>query len=184
MKNDNVLRVNVQIGPRRFDEDLAVQASIAPDIDGLNKALAENPSRYAEWAMLEAIARSRWEEIQGYISNLDSDIKELEARLFLDGRDTVEPGSKPPTVDVLKAMIVLNPERLALSERRKELERDALAAKDAMERLIVGRKTIEQRRDSLLALASNWRQEMNTRLQINLPKPAPGKGPAGWPRSR
>lgn len=182
-KADNILRVTVQIGSRRFDEDLATQARIAPNIDALNEALATNPGRFAEWAMLEALARSQWEDIVGRIENVDADIKDEEARAYLAIVESVAQGDKPPTVDAIKARVQLSPRRMELAAQRRELKAAALAAKDAMERLIVGRKTMEHRKDSLLALASDWRKEMDGRLQVREtgPRPSPGKG-AAWPR--
>ena len=171
-----LLRVTVQIGDRRFDEDLATQAMITPNIEALNEALATNPARFGEWAMLEALAREEHDKILGNIAALDSDIKDAEAEIYLEVVEApLPPVAKPPTVDAVKARVTIDPRRREMAERRRGLEVASLAAKASLEKIAVGRKTIEQKRESLLALASNWRQEMQQRLTVNAQQFRPGR---------
>lgn len=167
----NLMRVTVQIGDRRFDEDLAAQALIAPNVEALNDALATNPSRYAEWAMLEALARSEHDQIGGRVNVLDADIKELEARVYLEILDDI--GTKP-TVDAIKARVITDPRRLALVKVRQEMEAAQVEAKGNLDKITVGRKTMEEKRESLLELARNWRQEMQGKLTVNTQQFKPG----------
>lgn len=169
--NLNLMRVAVQVGDRRFDEDLASQALITPNVEALNEALATNPSRYAEWAMLEALARAEADRIAGNVAVLDSDIKELEARVYLE---VLSDQSAKLTVDAVKAMVVVDPRRLALVLRRQELSAAQVEAKGNLDKIAVGRKTMEEKRDSLLELARNWRQEMAGKLTVNAEQFKPG----------
>lgn len=174
--SSNLMRVTVQIGERRFDEDLAQQAMITPNIDALNDALATNPSRFGEWAMLEALARAELDEVKGNLSVLDSDIKDLEAVIYLEKVAPPDPspaGWKPPTVDAIKASVTVDERRRALVARRQELEVAARESKAALDKLSVGRETIEQKKDSLIAICSNWRTEMQTQLSVNANKYRP-----------
>lgn len=168
-EKNNLMRVTVQVGSRRFDEDLATQALIVPDVEALNEALATNPSRYAEWAMLEALARAEHDRIGGSISVLDSDIKELEARIYLEVLSR-----ERATVDAVKAAVITDSRRLALVKRRQELEAAQVEAKGNLDKITVGRKTMEEKRDSLLELARNWRQEMAGKLTVNVDQFKPG----------
>lgn len=171
----NLMQVTVQVGDRRFDEDLAAQALIAPNVEALNEALATNPSRYAEWAMLEALARAEHDALVGNVSRLESDIKELEARTYLRILDeAAAEGGKGPTVDAVKARVIIDPARLALVRRRQELEVAQLEAKGNLDKITVGRKTMEEKRESLLELARNWRQEMQGKLTVNTQQFKPG----------
>ena len=174
---NKLLRVTVEVGGRTYDEDLATQAAISPDVDSLNEALATNPGRFAEWAMLEALARGELDEIVGNVERLDSDIKDLEAVVYLEviePPETPPPGWKPPTVDAVKAWVTKDSRRRELVVKRQDLERARIAAKASLDKIGVGRRTIEQKKESLLALASNWRQEMQTKLSINVQQYRPG----------
>lgn len=168
--NAGLMRVTVQVGARRFDEDLEQQAMITPNVEALNDGLAKNPARFAEWAMLEALARAEVDGLVSNIATLDSDLKELEAAVYLE----VIRREEKLTVDAVKATVTTDPRRLSLIVRRKELETARLAAKDVLEKVMVGRKTMEQKKDSLLALASNWRSEMATKLQVGMGTFKPG----------
>jgi hypothetical protein len=171
---DGLMRVVVEVAGRTYDEDLASQAFIAPNIDALNDALATNPSRYAEWAMLEALAKREVADIDGKVAVLDSDVKEREAQVYLDMINNVPPGGKAPTVDAIKAMVTIDPRRIALVRQRQALDAMQLEAQDNQNKLAVGRKTMEEKKDSLLELSRNWRQEMQTQLTTNAEKFKPG----------
>ncbi len=176
----SLMRVSVEVAGRRYDEDLASQAFIASNIDALDDALATNPSRYAEWAMLEALARREVADIDGKIAVLDTDIKEREAQAYLDvinGQGPIAgavPGGKGPTVDAIKAMVTLDPQRLLLVRSRQALDAARISAQDNQNKLKVGKDTMEMKKDSLLELSRNWRQEMNTQLTVNAEKFKPG----------
>lgn len=170
VKNEGpgLMRVTVQIGPRRFDEDLAAQAAIRPDVQSLNDAMANTPSRFAEWAMLEALAITECDAISGQIKRLDTDVKDREARAYLEIVNSVPAGQKPPTIPAIEAMVQTDAARTELVLRRQELEVALLDAEDSKRKLSVGRKTMEERKESLLALASNWRKEMDGKLAAGI----------------
>jgi hypothetical protein len=175
MQQINLMRVVVEVAGRRYDEDLAAQSFIAPNVAALNDALATNPSRYAEWAMLEALAKSEGADIDGKIAVLNTDIKEREAQAYLDIIAASErDGQKPPTVDAIKAMVTLDPRRIELVRQRQALDNARIPAQDNENKLAVGRKTMEEKRDSLMELSRNWRQEMQTQLTTNAEKFKPG----------
>jgi hypothetical protein len=170
----SLMRVVVEVAGRTYDEDLASQAFIAPNVEALNDALATNPSRYAEWAMLEALAKSEGADIDGKIARFDTDVKEREAQVYLDMINNVPAGGKVPTVDAIKAMVTLDPRRIALVRQRQALDDARIVSQDNQNKLAVGRKTMEEKKDSLLELSRNWRQEMQTQLTTNAEKFKPG----------
>lgn len=170
----SLMQVIVSVAGRTYDEDLASQAFIAPNIAALNDALATNPSRYAEWAMLEALAKKEVADIDGKIAVLDSDIKEREAQAYLDIVNNVPLGGKAPTVDAIKATVTVDPQRIDLVRKKQALDASRLVAQDNQSKLGVGRKTMEEKKDSLLELSRNWRQEMQTQLTVNAEKFKPG----------
>lgn len=170
----SLMRVVVEVAGRTYDEDLASQAFIAPNVDALNDALATNPSRYAEWAMLEALAKSEVADIDGKVALLETEVKEREAQAYLDIVNAVVPGGKAPTVDAIKAMVTVDEKRIDIVRRKQVLDVARLAAQDNLSKLGVGRKTMEEKKDSLLELSRNWRQEMQTQLTTNAEKFKPG----------
>jgi hypothetical protein len=170
----SLMRVTVRMAGRTYDEDLAAQAFVAPNIAALNEALATNTSRYSEWAMLEALAKGEVADIDGKIARLDSDIKEVEAQSYLDIVNAVLPGGKAPTVDAIKAAVTLDARRIALVRPKQELEVARLTAQDNQNKVAVGRRTLEEKKDILLELSRNWRQEMQTQLTTNAERFKPG----------
>jgi len=171
----SLMRVVVEVAGRTYDEDLASQAFIAPNVGALNDALATNPSRYAEWAMLEALAKSEGADIDGKVAVLATDVKEREAQAYLDIVNAyASSGEKPPTVDAIKAMVMVDVKRIEMVRRQQALEAARLVSQDNQNKLAVGRKTMEEKRDSLLELSRNWRQEMQTQLTTNAEKFKPG----------
>lgn len=145
--------VPVIVNTKGFNYDLSEQAQIATNYAALSEAIATNPGRFAVWAVLEANARKVYDAL---VSKLEI----LEATLFEQYRMPMDDGKYPP-VDAVKARVTANPERVILVDEVNE-------AKSNLELLTVGRRTIEQRKDSLLAIASNYRAEINGRIQVNL----------------
>jgi hypothetical protein len=143
--------VPVTVNTRGFDYNLSEAAQIATNYGALSDAIADNPGRYAIWAVLEANARKVFDALTAKLEVLDAELFEAIRVPQGDG--------KLPVVDSIKARIVLTPDRQALMA-------EVLEAKANLELLLVGRRTIEQKKDSLLALASNARAEMQSRISI------------------
>lgn len=132
-----------------FDYNLSEAAQIATNYGALSDSLADNPGRYAVWGVLEANARKVFDA-------LSAKLEVLEAELFEEFRASI----KTP-VDAIKANVTKD-------QRRIDLVAEVLEAKSNLELLLVGRRTIEQKKDSLLALSSNMRAEMNSRISVNV----------------
>jgi len=153
------MKVTVEIDGNRFTEDLGLQVTLQSDIDGLNIALSEQPGRFAWWAMLEVKSRSIHDD-------LEAQSKLLEAELFTKYQTSLMGGVvkstgelKAPTLDSIRSAI-------AMDERMQAVQARLRKAKLDCDQLRVGRQTMEQRRDALLAIASNCRAEMEYRLVV------------------
>lgn len=166
-----ILTVTVNLGDRVQSEDLESQLKIDTDLEGLNRGLAENPGRFAWWGMMEVKARARQAELK---SQMDL----LEADLFVQYQTANEsPTRQGPklTVDGLKSQVKMDATYRALAAEYARVNQDVDA-------LNVGRRAMEHRRDSLLAIASNMRAEMDAHIR-GLPAKSefrPGSG--GPPR--
>jgi len=143
------MRPEITVDIEGFNWNLSVQANISENYAALNEAIAKNPGLYAVWGVLEARARREYDD-------LTTRLEVLEAELFEEYRASI--GSP---VDAIKARRDSDP-------RRVKLAMEVNAAKEALELLMVGKKTIgEQKKDSMLALASNARAEMQGRISVN-----------------
>lgn len=132
-----------------FDWNLSNQAVVDTNYAALNEAISKNPGLYAVWGTLEARARRAYDDL---VTRLEV----LEAELFEQYRASI--GSP---VDAIKASVKKDPARVAAALAVNE-------AKETLELLTIGKKTIgEQKKDSMLALASNYRAEMGSRISIS-----------------
>ena len=136
--------VPVTVNTQGFNYDLSADAEIATNYDALSEGIATCPGRYAVWGNLEAQARKVYDA-------LESKMEILDAELFEEYRASI--GSP---VDAIKANVKKDARRVTLSI-------EVLEAKSNLELLLVGRRTMEQKKDCLLALASNMRAEMQSR---------------------
>jgi hypothetical protein len=134
------------INTKGFNFDLSAQAEIETNYSALSEALAKNPGLYAVWAVLEANARREYDD-------LATRLEIIEAELFEEYRLSI--GSP---VDAIKANMKKDP-------RRVEVVNELNQAKANLELLLAGKRTIEARKDSLLAIASNYRAEMQSLSQ-------------------
>ena len=142
-------RPNITVKTEGFDFNLSTQAIVDLNYEALNEDIAKNPGRYAVWGVLEARARREHDD-------LTTRLEVLEAELFEQYRASI--GSP---VDAIKASVKKD-------ERRVALALEVNAAKEALELLMVGKRTIgEQKKDSLLAIASNYRAEMQGNIRIS-----------------
>lgn len=143
-KGPIMLRVELPDG-RLYEADLAEEARIVPDdFDALNLALAETPAQYAYWAMRAAQA--------------DAHADEVEARLEVH-RATLYAKAEGKTVDDRKGAVLLDKQVQDLLAQLRQARADAAV-------LGVAWKTIRSRKESLLAIASNIRAEMDNRLYV------------------
>jgi hypothetical protein len=127
-------------------------------VDGVNNDMSENPARFAQWAYLEAKAKSALEEAL-------AELEACAAELFLLYMDQLtERGEKGksirPALDVVKSRVTINP-------KRREIERRVRKLKEHCDLLAVGRKTIEHRKEALITVAANMRAEMDGKLIVN-----------------
>lgn len=142
-------RTAITVRTEGFDPNLSNQAEISLNYAALNEAISKNAGLFAVWGILEASARREYDDL---VTRLEV----LEAELFEQYRASI--GSP---VDAIKACVKKD-------ERRVKLALEINAAKERAETMTVGRKTIgEQKKDTLLAIASNYRAEMQSRLTIS-----------------
>lgn len=156
----DLLRVHVTLGNREYAQDLGFDAQIPNDLDGLNTALANHPGRFAWWAMIEAVARAQHEERVAQLARLGAELFAIHSKILLDKMQADRSGkTKGPTLDAINSAVILDARHVAAQAA-------VAAAKLALDQVSVGRQTMQQRKDTLLAIASNMRAEMDNRLMV------------------
>lgn len=152
-KARDLLQLDVIIQGQHYHEDLAAQAVIQNDVPGLNTALSEHPGRFAWWATLELLARDEMEQAVGRVKQYEGE----QLTAMLDG--FVARKERTPSLASLKLRIVQQPKAIVLA-------RAARAAKLVFRRVQVGRKTTEERKDSVVNMAYLLRAEMEGKLRV------------------
>lgn len=149
-------QISLRVAGHDVQGDLEAEARIATDPEGLSKALAENPARFAWWATLEALAKAEAEEAGNARDALHAELfSHYEAAL---SRTDTEGKRAKATVGAIEAAI-LNAERYQAALTR------VVAANKSAALLGVARRAMDHRKESLLAVASNYRAELDARIR-------------------
>jgi hypothetical protein len=155
-KGPSLLHFTVELGSRVYEEDLERDAFIDTNPEGLSRALAENPGRFARWATYEVMAQTLAEAVERELA-----LKHAELYTFFEASlaSTDEKGKRSkPTVERIKSDILKHKDYRAIQER--------LAAAVAQHRhLTAARQTMRDRKDSLIAIASNMRAELDAQIR-------------------
>jgi hypothetical protein len=143
-----LLKVSITWEGQQIEQDLNSDVTFENDPDGLNKALTEQTSRFAWWAMLQTKAKKR-------VAILERDLKVKRATVMIEAK------IKTPalTEKVLLAVVEADP-------GVEKLERELIEAESEVQATSVGRDAMKERKDSLLAVASNMREEMDHGLRV------------------
>jgi hypothetical protein len=172
VNRDKYLKIRVEIDGQVFEEDLVPQVFVQPDIDGLNEALAENPKRFAWWATLENIASEEHALLENQLRKLETDKKEALQRV--EGRLFAEFHMKGGKVDEIKGRVTIHPDRTQVwddwAAREADLRDKVTRAAFKHDQMRTGRKSTQERKDSLLEIARNIRSEMEQRLRPGQPR--------------
>lgn len=157
---------SVLVGERRVEADLDREAAFDTASTGLDQALAETPARYGWWAVLEAEAEFI---ADGLEDALEAKWAELYERYeLLMTRPEGESGKRvKPTVESIKAAVTRAVEYQELQTRLREAQRAHRLMRAAV-------RTMDRRQDAVLAVASNYRAELDARVHDRL-KELPGQ---------
>jgi hypothetical protein len=149
------VKISVTIGDKTYAGDLEAEARISLDFQTLNEELAEHPGKFAWWATLEVLAKTQVEEL---VTRRDTLHAEMYSQLESDMTEAL---GKKPTIEAIKSVIVQDPKYATATENlRKATEAERL--------MTVARQTMQMRKDSLMAVASNLRAEADAGLSSQL----------------
>lgn len=172
-----LLRVRMILDGLTYDEDLGAQTAVShSNLEGLNDALITHSARFAVWSMLEAVARKAYRET-------DRRLRERRSELFLQFQR--ERARKEGRAPLLTAEAIRH--RIVLDKRYRQLSDEVLSARELLERVSVGRKTLRHQKDTLISVASNLRVEMDSHMSVRgprLPEPETPRLPPPPPTRR
>ena len=143
------LLFTVKLGDKVHNLDL--NKDLAIDKHSINRELARQPALYAWYATLHEIAKDK-------TALCKHKLETFEASLEMQIRQMDNPPVKL-TADTVSAMVKDN------VERRRMVE-EYMAAKKAEGLLQVGKASFDQRKDMLISVASNMRNELDDDLKI------------------
>lgn len=149
---DALMVVHVELGGNIFTLDAGADSRIDGDLEGLNQKLADLPNLISRWIFLETKARE-------VVEDLEAAVEILDAKLYTSLPAVIESEGKKATVEAIKSRIILDPERRGFQEKLMKARHDHSL-------LVGGRQVMYVTKDSLLALASNLRAEMDNQLYV------------------
>jgi len=142
-EEDNLLKYELRVAGRSYDEDLAVQYPFEVNPNGLNRALVETPGMFAHWATLEVYARDEVAELEEALTVKEAELTEhYEQQLVTD------------KVTLIRQAVKKDPGRTELADRMREARR-------TLGLIRVGVSTMEKRLDAVFEAARNMRSEMD-----------------------
>ncbi len=147
-----LLRVSVSWEGQQIEQDLNADVTYENDPEGLNRALGDQVGRSAWWGMLHSRAKHA-------AAVVERDLKVQRAKVLIESKLK----ATSATVDILKAMVDVDPEVEALERRLIEAEAEVQATATA-------RDALRERKDVLMTVASNMRQEMEQGLRTLTPE--------------
>ncbi len=147
-----LLRVSVSWEGQQIEQDLNSDVAYDNNPEDLSRAITEQTSRFAWWAMLQVRAKYR-------LAGLERDLKVKRAEVLIQSK--IKAASA--TVDILKAMVDVDPEV-------EVLERAVIEAEHEVQATQVGREALKDRKDALSMNSAMMRQEMEQGLRVLTPE--------------
>ena len=135
---------------RQHTLDLNVDLDI--NREEINTELSEQPSKFAWYATLYELAKAK-------VVDLKSRLETLESELNKEIREKALDGGRKITVDSVRAEVITSRKFKALTE----VYNNALREQGL---LMVAKQAFEQRKDMLISIASNMRNEFDLDLKV------------------
>ncbi len=140
------LRIGNQVYRGNYMDDLKVSES------DINEVLKTQPERFVFWAQMEFLARM-------IVEKWKMELEKTEAQVYLQFREEAASHGEKVTEKTLEAKLRLSPTIDAVRQRY-------LQARLQYERLKAVTEAFRQRKDMIMSLAANLREEMDTSLTL------------------
>lgn len=165
--NMEILKIDVKINDTNVSLDLSQDMLI--DVSDINKSYLDQPSKYAYWATLAALARSKANKMKQQLDKEQDYLKTtLTGTLDAKVRNQLELDGEKITESKVTNAIYTNPEYIAYKTRIDEMTKAYLDADEQARLLEVGRATLDQRKEMLISLGAQLRSDFDGNSDLSV----------------
>ena len=165
--NMEVLKIDVKINNQEINLDLSQDMII--DVNNINQSYIDQPSKYAYWATLSALARSKANKLKQKLDKEQDYLKTtLTGTLDAKVRNQLELDGEKITESKVTNAIYTNPEYIAYKGKIDDLNVQYLEADEQARLLEVGRATLDQRKEMLISLGAQLRSDWDGNSDITI----------------
>lgn len=162
-----VLKIDVKINNQEINLDLSQDMII--DVNNINQSYIDQPSKYAYWATLSALARSKANKLKQKLDKEQDYLKTtLTGTLDAKVRNQLELDGEKITESKVTNAIYTNPEYIAYKGKIDDLNVQYLEADEQARLLEVGRATLDQRKEMLISLGAQLRSDWDGNSDITI----------------
>ena len=154
----DVLKISVKLDTEVVSLDLSEDMII--NVANINESYVDQPARYAYWATLATLARSKANKLKHQVEQ-EQDYIKTTLTGTLDGkvRQQLElDGEKVTETKVLNA-IYTHPEYISHKSKVADLQEKFILADEQARLLEVGKETMNQRKEMLISLGAQLRTD-------------------------
>lgn len=157
-KDMGILEITVKTRSSENTVDLA--ADLAIDTMDINRAFCEQPAKYAWWATVAAQAKALVERKKMEVEKLDDYLKKtLVGELDSEVRMTLETNGEKITETKVTNGIFAHPKYKSAQQNLYALKEELLELQQKYAVLDIARDSMNQRKDMLISLGAQLRQE-------------------------
>lgn len=161
-KDYSVLQMTVNL---RDDETVSLDLSsdMIINVANINESYINQPARYAYWATLATLARSKANKLKSQIDK-EQDYLKTVLTGTLDGkvRTQLELDGEKVTETKVTNAIFTHPEYISCKMKISELQDKFIEADEQARLLEVGRETMNQRKEMLISLGAQLRTDFDS----------------------
>lgn len=154
--------LEVRVHTRNADQVLNLGEDLAIDYSDINQSFIDQPAKFAWWATVCAQARAIYEHSKEQVERYEDFIKqqligELDAKM----RTKIELDGGKVTESKVEKAIYASDEYKAAIEQLNDMRDSMLKAQENYSILYAARQAMDQRKDMLISLGAQLRQEVN-----------------------
>lgn len=166
-KDLSILEVTVKLPQNTYDLDLARDSQI--DVNNLNQGFIEQPTIFAWYATLAAIAKSKVTRLKREVEKHDDYIKKtLIGTLDAKVRKQLEVNGEKVTETKVTNAIYADVEYISNIQKLNGLKDELTEAEECSAILDVARETMIQRKDMLISLGAQVRSEYDNASDLGI----------------
>lgn len=158
MNDLKILQMNINLNSETYNMDLSEDMLI--NVADINESYCDQPSKYAWWATLATLARSKANKLKQQVDK-ESDYIKTTLTGILDAkvRKEMELNGEKITESKAQNAIYVDPEYLSHKAKLATLQEEFVVADEQARLLEVGKETMNQRKEMLISLGAQLRTD-------------------------